>query len=125
MNRFVCSLVGLALLVPMLQGCPSVAIRDRAVYGNEIMFWRATADQSVARLTAMISSHCQCETHPATGAKSWTTRDCDEAATLTMTLMARSSYHADMMEFLGEIREERPPSSPPSIPPNTQLCPAE
>jgi hypothetical protein len=102
-----------------ISGCKHVVIRDQNVYANEIGFWRASSDQSARALIDMITAHCTCEED------GWATQECDNAATLAITLVSRADYHADMMEYLGEIRDERPPANPPEVPPNTQLCPAE
>lgn len=100
-------------------GGPSPVERDRETYAQEIIFWRMAAIQSAERLGDLIMAHCECKGQPPF--EQFATRECHEAASLAVLLVSRADYHANMMEFLGGLREHEP-EQPPPIQPNTDLC---
>lgn len=106
--------------VTFLMGCPSVGIRNKVTYQNEIGWFRASAEQSADSIGSFIDSHCSCQDGQWSGDNA---ADCDKAAILMSVVRLRSPYHLDMMEYLGSVREERPSATPPVVPPSTDFCP--
>ncbi len=97
-----------------------VVTRDPQTYGQEIVFWRMVATQSAERLGGLIMVYCTCEGRKPF--RKFATRQCHDAAALAVVLVSRATYHADMMEYLGGLRDVKP-QPPPPIRANTSLCP--
>ena len=111
-----------ALAVLLASSCAhssEVVNRDPDVYAQEIVFWRMVALQSAERLGNLVIESCQCQGEPPF--EQFATRRCHEAAELAVLLVSRANYHADMMEFLGGMRDTKP-ELPGPIQSHTDLC---
>ena len=110
--------VAIACTIFACATAPAVT-RDPQTYAQEIVFWRLVAAQSAERLGALITAYCTCEGRKPF--RKFATRECHDAAALAVVLVSRATYHADMMEYLGGLRDVKP-QPPPELTPNVSLC---
>lgn len=117
------TLMVMALVVLAVSACNPKIVREENVYRNEVKFMQATATQQADTLAAFIAANCECKTVDPNGAIGFVTKECLSAAKLVQVVRARVPYHVDMMLYLAGLKEERPPKTPPDVPPPEELCP--
>lgn len=114
--------VGLALVTGVILYFASSEkhpVRDTVVYQTELNQYNAWATGQAALLKGFVTAHCACNE-----AKEFTTPECTQAADWVLTIGARAAWHKEMSLFLSGVTKSRPSETPPEIPTNSTLCPA-
>ena len=114
--------LAMVALVAVLPACkkPLASIRDPNVYANEIDYNNMVQKQAVAHLKMWMSEHCFCRE-----GQGWIGDNavvCEKSAKHILVVEARQEAHTHMMEYLGSLREDRPPEAPPEVPEPETLC---
>lgn len=105
----------LIALATALTGCPSVVVRDAAVYRAELDQYDQWATRQASLLREFVSSECTCE------GERFVALRCADAADWLLTVEARHGWHREMALFNAGLLEEAPDPTPPAIPRST--CP--
>ena len=116
MRKVIVAILGFAIL-----SC-GPAIRDKEVYGAEVDFMDAVAEEQIEHGIALINESCKCET--IAGISGFVTEACQDLAQTIVVVQSRMKYHTSFMRYLGGLTKTRPPKEPPEVPDTNTLCPS-
>lgn len=101
-------IISLALMCAFLLACPSNVIRNPSVYANEVEWIDMAMEESTSHMEMFLVEQCLCVPQPHAM--------CEDVEETYLVLHYRWGWHRDMMLWMGDLLDERPPEVPPVIP---------
>jgi hypothetical protein len=86
----------------LLTGCTKYVVREKATVEAEALFFDRVGREAGQSFDAVLSEMCVCKDGV------WTTPTCADVAQKSAILKERVTYHAAMMLYLSDIREQKP-----------------